>query len=620
MAGRPAARRVLHAQRNAAAVRELERVGEQVGDDLLQPLAVGLDRQRQFRIDRDVEFQPLVGRHLAEGAVDVVLNVGEALRRDVQRHGARLDLREIQDVVDQREQLRARRVDGARELDLLRREIAADVVGQEARQDQQAVERRAQLVRHVGEELRFRFAGALGLDLGAHQLRLDALALGEIARHLGEAEQPAGVVAHRGNDDARPEARAVFAQPPALLLEAALARRHLQLPLRLAALDLLRRVEAREMLADDLGGGVALDALRAGVPARDAALGIEHEDGVVDDALHHQPEAPLAVGEQARALEHPQLELIARRFQLGEDRAQHESGHHHRADEDEEQEQRLVARQVGERAGVAAQRVPERHGADRGARRGDLALAEAEGRPDDERHHHERAAEAAAEHHLARGEQQHGEDQRFGELWPGPGDAGHGPAQHQRREDQHAAGIALPPGPPVRDEIGCLQRIDGRERQQGNGRSDDRAAGDQADEDQHLVHAHEAARHAEMTPHQRGDGEGLQTAAGGDHRRAEERAFDGQVGGEAAEPYARPEALVPQEQRRERDPRGRPDRRGVARRDRHEQRQLGRGEIDGGEKRYLCCAVHAASLTRAPDPLAGRSPPRGQPRSAPGPR
>ena len=44
-------------------------------------------------------------------------------------------------------------VDGLRELDLLRREVAADVVGEQAREDQQAVERRAQLVRHVGEEL-----------------------------------------------------------------------------------------------------------------------------------------------------------------------------------------------------------------------------------------------------------------------------------------------------------------------------------------------------------------------------------------------------------------------------------------------------------------------------------
>ena len=44
-------------------------------------------------------------------------------------------------------------MDGARELDLLLRQVAADVVGQEAREDQEAVERRAQLVGHVREEL-----------------------------------------------------------------------------------------------------------------------------------------------------------------------------------------------------------------------------------------------------------------------------------------------------------------------------------------------------------------------------------------------------------------------------------------------------------------------------------
>ena len=45
------------------------------------------------------------------------------------------------------------RVDRARELGLLFVEVALRVVGQQLRQDQQRVERRAQLVAHVGEEL-----------------------------------------------------------------------------------------------------------------------------------------------------------------------------------------------------------------------------------------------------------------------------------------------------------------------------------------------------------------------------------------------------------------------------------------------------------------------------------
>ena len=63
---------------------------------------------------------------------------------------------------------------------------------------------------------------------------------------------------------------------------------------RLAALPLLLGVEAAEMLADDLGRRVLVDALRARVPVGDVAVRIEHEDRVVGDALDEQPKAPFA--------------------------------------------------------------------------------------------------------------------------------------------------------------------------------------------------------------------------------------------------------------------------------------------------------------------------------------
>src|SRR6185312_17171530 len=50
------------------------------------------------------------------------------------------------------------------------------------------------------------------------------------------------------------------------------------------------RVEAREMLADDFFRRVALDALRARIPAADLAVRIEHEDRVVRHALYQQTE------------------------------------------------------------------------------------------------------------------------------------------------------------------------------------------------------------------------------------------------------------------------------------------------------------------------------------------
>ena len=90
---------------------------------------------------------------MAEGAFHVVVQVGEPELADVHGHRARLDLREVEDVVDEEEKVRPRRVDGLGELRLLAREIAVGILGELVRQDEEAVERRAQLVRHVGEKL-----------------------------------------------------------------------------------------------------------------------------------------------------------------------------------------------------------------------------------------------------------------------------------------------------------------------------------------------------------------------------------------------------------------------------------------------------------------------------------
>src|SRR5204863_518661 len=81
-----------------------------------------------------------------------------------------------------------------------------------------------------------------------------------------------------------------LAHAPALVLEAALGARDLELVFGPAARDRLGRVEAREMLADDLVGPVALDLLGAGVPAHHPAARVDHEDGVVVDAFDEEAE------------------------------------------------------------------------------------------------------------------------------------------------------------------------------------------------------------------------------------------------------------------------------------------------------------------------------------------
>src|SRR5690606_10139741 len=136
-------------------------------------------------------------------------------------------------------------------------------------------------------------------DEFAHLLRvrlqpLDPLAFGHVTGDLGEATQSALWIVQRGDQHVGPEPAAVLAHAPAFVLETAVALCTLQLQLGPAHANGLLRIEAREVMADDLRGAVALDAFGAGVPAAHDAAGIEHEDGVIDHALDHQPEQVVA--------------------------------------------------------------------------------------------------------------------------------------------------------------------------------------------------------------------------------------------------------------------------------------------------------------------------------------
>src|SRR2546422_293618 len=81
---------------------ELEGVGEQVLQHLARPRGVGADARRQRGVALDAELQPLVVRELAEAAIEVVADLAERRRRDVERGGgAGLDLRQVEKIVDQ---------------------------------------------------------------------------------------------------------------------------------------------------------------------------------------------------------------------------------------------------------------------------------------------------------------------------------------------------------------------------------------------------------------------------------------------------------------------------------------------------------------------------------------
>ena len=101
----------------------------------------------------DVEIHSLALRDVAERPLHRLAHLFEAHFADIDRHRAGFDLRQIENVVDQLEQILAGTVDRPRELDLFRRQVAVGIRRELLRENEQAVERRAQLVRHVREEL-----------------------------------------------------------------------------------------------------------------------------------------------------------------------------------------------------------------------------------------------------------------------------------------------------------------------------------------------------------------------------------------------------------------------------------------------------------------------------------
>src|SRR6202044_531835 len=74
---------------------------------------------------------------------------------------------------------------------------------------------------------------------------------GEVAGHLGKPRDLALLVAKGGDDDVGPEAGAVLANAPALVLESTLASHGVEDVIRLAGGAIFARIEHREVLAED---------------------------------------------------------------------------------------------------------------------------------------------------------------------------------------------------------------------------------------------------------------------------------------------------------------------------------------------------------------------------------
>ena len=187
-------------------LRELGRIGDQVEQDLPDARGIGQQRIRGPGLDQGGDLQPLLldlDRERLRRALD---QGAQRERRLLQFHAARLDLGEVQYVVDDAQQRSGRAPDRAHHALLA---IVQRLAFQQLRGSHDAIHRRADLVAHGGQEGRFGIVGGLGLLPRAlcrvALLAQVALALAQFGDVGEERYAAAGLRARRGK--ARPGVR-----------------------------------------------------------------------------------------------------------------------------------------------------------------------------------------------------------------------------------------------------------------------------------------------------------------------------------------------------------------------------------------------------------------------------
>ncbi len=123
------------------------------------------------------------------------------------------------------------------------------------------------------------------------QAAMRLLAIGHVARDLGEADQLTGFVAYRIDHRQSPESASVLAEPPTLRFEPPDLRCCLQSVLWETTLAVFRGEEGLEGTSDDFPGLVTLQAPRSGIPGRYNPIETDHVNGVINDAIDHELQA-----------------------------------------------------------------------------------------------------------------------------------------------------------------------------------------------------------------------------------------------------------------------------------------------------------------------------------------
>ena len=177
-----------------------DRVPEQIEQHLPQMTAVDEHAGRHRLVDVQRESNLLLHQLIGEHLLEVGGHPAQVGRRGVVVDAAGFDARQVEDVVDQIEQVRATGGDRTERLALRRRQVA--VALQQLRVAEHAVQRSAELVAHVRQELALGLCRRLGGVLRLPQFRLVTPPLRDVAQERTE-KRPAvrsNRVGHRDFD------------------------------------------------------------------------------------------------------------------------------------------------------------------------------------------------------------------------------------------------------------------------------------------------------------------------------------------------------------------------------------------------------------------------------------
>ena len=150
----------VHAEQHLALLGELDRVADQVHQDLSEPDHVGPDRSGYVVVDEARQLETLALCLLGEEVGDVLDRFAQVERARLELELARLRPREVEDVADQAQQDSRRLVGGLGESPLSRGQLGFE---KKLGHAEHAVHRRADLVAHVRQELGLGAVRLLGL-------------------------------------------------------------------------------------------------------------------------------------------------------------------------------------------------------------------------------------------------------------------------------------------------------------------------------------------------------------------------------------------------------------------------------------------------------------------------